>query len=111
AATEMANVHVLGQTRVGTADGVEIKGQQVSLTTPLEMDLGLQAAADEVLISATSGGSRVPLLTAHKVGSGRILVLNVRTFSWGDGKGTWLLAPQQLGLPEIPQALADELRR
>jgi hypothetical protein len=111
AATEMAGVHVLGQTRIGTADGVEIKGQQVSLTTPLEMDLGLEAPAGEVLISASSGDNRVPLLTSHKVGSGRILVLNVRTFSWGDGRGTWLLAPKELGLQEIPQALADALRR
>ena len=38
-------------------------------------------------------------------------VLNVRTFSWGDGRGTWLLAPKELGLQEIPQALADALRR
>ena len=25
--------------------------------------------------------------------------------------GTWLLAPKELGLQEIPQSLADELRR
>jgi hypothetical protein len=51
------------------------------------------------------------LLTRRVAGRGEVWVLNVRTFSAQDFQGTGerLLAPRQLGLPRIPQALADLL--
>ena len=40
------------------------------------------------------------------------MVLNVRTFSDSDfGPGEYLLAPRKLGLPRIPQSVADTIRR
>jgi hypothetical protein len=62
-------------------------------------------------MSAGVGERPVPFLTSRAVGRGRILVMNVRTFSEDDfGKaGEYLLAPKALGLPKIPQLVADIL--
>jgi hypothetical protein len=59
-----------------------------------------------------TGSCSVPLLTSHRSYGGRVLVLNVRTFSAADyrGSGEWLLPPQRRGLPEIPPDLANRLR-
>jgi len=51
-------------------------------------------------MSARVGERQIPFLTFRAVGRGRILVMNVRTFSEDDfGKaGEYLLAPKALGL-------------
>jgi len=99
-AAEMAGVAVPGRQQRGTAGKIELKGKQVNLTTPLEIDLGLESPADAVLIWALAGDRRVPFLTSRVTGGGRILVLNVMVTSRGGDNG----------LPGIPQVLADELR-
>ena len=106
AAAEMAGVSIPGKPQRGTAGSVEIEGKQVKLTTPLEIDPGLESPADKVLISASGhpvprvGDRRIPLLTSRATGGGHVLVLNVAAYSRGGDKG----------LAGIPQALADKLR-
>ena len=94
------------------ADSAEISGNRVALAPPLEIDAALTADSSEVRIAVISAGHKIPLLTRKPERKGEILVLNVMTFSDKDfGKGgEWLLAPRQLGLPKIPQSLADAIR-
>lgn len=91
---------------------VQIAGDPLALDVPLELDAAVEADGCEVPVLAATEGRQVPFLTRKAVGRGQVLVLNVRTFSEQDfGKnGEWLLAPKQLGLPRIPQALADTIR-
>jgi hypothetical protein len=62
---------------------------------------------------ASSGGRKIPYLVTRKYGRGTVMVWNVRTFSEADYQKTQerLLAPAKLGLPEMPRALADDLRQ
>lgn len=78
----------------------------------IEIEGGLQATAAEAMIEVESNGRTVPLLTRRRSGGGTVFVLNIRTFSDADyrGSGEWLLPPQQLGWSDVPQALADRLR-
>ena len=111
-AAEMAGVGVSGEAQPGAASEVEFGGRRLTLDTPLEVDLGLTSAAAAVRVTASTSGRRVPLVTAHAQGAGRVLVWNVRTFSEQDflEGSERLLAPKPLGLPEMPRALVDELR-
>jgi len=102
----LAGVKVSEKLQSGAADAVGVGGQKLSLTKPLEIDAGLEAPRGIVKLSAFANGSPVPLLTSRKSGRGRILVANFITFVTGFS----FAAPKELGLPEIPQALADVLR-
>jgi hypothetical protein len=84
----------------------------VKLDVPLEVDLGLAAPRDNVSLWAVSGGRKIPYLVTRKHGRGTVMVWNVRTFNEADYEKTneRLLAPAKLGLPEMPRALADDLR-
>ena len=95
-----------------TATTVRIGNSELSLPVPLETDASLKATGSAVLICAGVGGRSVPLLTSCRSKGGHVLVLNVRTFSDDDYRGTdeRLLAPQRRGLPELPQELADRVR-
>jgi hypothetical protein len=75
--------------------------------------MGIRADGARVKMEALVDGKTVPFLSSHKQGRGRILTLNVRTFSEADFKavGEWLLAPLPRGLPEIPSEVADALRK
>jgi len=81
------------------------------LATPVELDLGVSAAASLTRIAAAD--RRVPWLTSRRAGGGQVLVWNLRTFSEQDYEevGEVLLPPKKRGLPDLPQHLADELRR
>ena len=94
------------------ASALAIAGESVPLEAPLEVDGAMKADSCDVRIAADLPERGVPLLTRKVAGSGQLMVLNVRTFSEQDFRdtGEWLLAPKQLGLPVIPQALADALR-
>lgn len=110
-AARLAGVEVSAGTQPVATSEFEMAGTIVSLDTPLEMDGAVQAGACEVHIAATAMERRTPLLTRKAVGRGQLLLLNVRTFSEQDfGRSEWLLAPKQLGLPTIPQELADAIR-
>ncbi|MCX6622838.1 MAG: hypothetical protein NTY38_17585, partial [Acidobacteria bacterium] len=91
----------------GTAS--EVNG--TALTRPLEVDLSLKAEKN-VVLWATAAGRKVPYLISRRSGKGTILTWNVRTFNEADYAKTneRLLAPALLGLPELPQAVADAVR-
>jgi hypothetical protein len=94
------------------ARAIRTESESVDLPAPLELDAALKAAGCRVHLSAELSEGRVPFLTSQVVGRGRVLVLNVRTFSDSDfGKeGEYLLAPKRLGLPRMPQLVADRIR-
>ncbi len=84
----------------------------VATEMPVELGAVLKAAGCAVPVMAMLDGRAVPFLTRRAAGKGQVFVLNVRTFSEEDfgQQGEWLLAPRPLGLPRIPQPLADSLR-
>src|SRR6185295_14442409 len=95
-----------------SAGALRIGSESLALETPLEIDANLEADLCEIRASALVAARPVPLLTRRVEGRGEVWVLNVRTFSAQDFQGSVerLLAPRQLGLPRIPQALADLIR-
>jgi len=108
----LAGVELAPGAEPATATRFHISGNPVSADPPVELDAGLKSAGCTVPVTATTAERSVPFLTRHPKGRGQVFVLNVRTFSEADfGKhGEWLLAPRPLGLPAIPQPLADALR-
>ncbi len=113
AGEELAGVKV-GPAPIPSATlDLRVAGRTVPQDVPLEIDQALQTAGAETLIALGADGGAGPWLTTRRVGAGRLLVLNVRTFSAADfGRlGEWLLAPLPRGLSRLPQAVADELRR
>ena len=111
-AGRLAGVVVESTPRPGFTREVRISRSPLTLDTPVELDEGVNLDGCEVQVAATVEGRQLPLLTRKPVKRGQVLVLNVRTFSEQDFRdtGEWLLAPKQLGLPRIPQLLADTLR-
>jgi len=110
-AKDLAGVD-LGPTAPSSALDVQLGGLTIPLNQPLQLDASLRATASTVRIGTGVGGASVPWLTRRQAGRGQVVVLNVRTFSEADFRetGEWLLAPKELGLPEIPPTLADALR-
>ncbi len=94
------------------ADQFQIGAATATAQRPVDLGARLQSTDSAVLITAKVGDQTQPFLTRRAVSKGQVFVLNVRTFSTEDfGKtGEWLLSPQLLGLPVIPQNLADALR-
>ena len=103
--SDLAGVTVSAELQASSADAAEVGGRRLSLTKPLEIDAGLEAPPELVRLCAFVNDRRAPLLTERKTGGGRILVANFVTFAGGAS-----LAPKELGLPEIPQEIADALR-
>jgi hypothetical protein len=108
---ELAGVE-LGPAAPSAALDVQLGTLTVPLAKPLQIDAALRAPTGVVRIGTGVTGTSVPWLTQRQVGRGQVVVLNLRTFSEADFRetGEWLLAPKELGLPEIPQPLADALR-
>lgn len=113
AGEEFATAATSGEVRAGTVSEVVLGSGPVKLGVPLEVDLGLAAPRDNVSLWAVSGGRKIPYLVTRKYGRGTVMVWNVRTFNEADYEKTKerLLAPAKLGLPEMPRALADDLRQ
>ncbi len=113
AAAGLAGVELGPVSQPATASRVQIAGDSVALEVPLELDGAARAANCEVCVTALCEQSPALFLTRKAVGSGQLMVLNVRTFTEQDfrGAGEWLLAPRRLGLPQIPQPLADTIRK
>ncbi len=86
--------------------------QTLALTVPVDVDAGLRVTTGRLRAVAMVAGKPVPWLVEQPVGAGRVWVWNVRTFSDADFRATgeWLLAPRALGLPVLPQPVADALR-
>lgn len=110
---QLAGVETGPGSEAASAKTMRVEGESVDLVAPLEVDAALKAGDCQVQMSAGLGERQVPFLTSRAVGRGHILVLNVRTFSDSDfGKeGEYLLAPRKLGLPKLPQLVADAIRR
>jgi hypothetical protein len=113
AGEEFASAATSPEVSADTTTEVAIESGPVKLDTPLEIDLGLASPRDNVKLWAVSGGRKVPYLVARKYGRGTVMVWNVRTFNEADYSKTneRLLAPDKRGLPEMPRALADDLRK
>lgn len=109
----LAGLEIAAQPQPASTSEVRASGKPVSLIEPLQLDAGAKVAGCETLVEAVVDGTKVPWLTRQSVGRGQLVLLNVRTFSEADfgASGEWLLPPAELGLPRIPQALADTLRR
>lgn len=112
AAGELAGVAVGAASEPVAAQAVWLGEARLALPVPLDVDASLRAGETRVRIAALWDNREVPLLTEKAVERGRVLVLNVRTFSEQDFRdsGEWLLAPKPRGLSAIPQPLADSLR-
>ena len=113
AAAELAGVRITGSSEPLLAAAIHVEsGDTVALDRPLDIDGGVVALQSQVLLTATTATRSIPFLASRPVGPGKLLLLNVRTFSEQDFReaGEWLLAPKALGLPVIPEALANRLR-
>jgi hypothetical protein len=113
AASELAGVKA-GQASVpATTQEALIGRTRISLPMPLEVDAALKAVRSRAVVRVNVAGRSLPFLTSRQWGGGRVLVLNVRTFSEPDFREAqeWLLAPKRRGLSELPQELADPLRQ
>jgi hypothetical protein len=83
---------------------------ETMLTRPMDLEAMIDVVDADVILEAVSEGKRVPFLTKSKASG--IYVLNTHTFSEADFEavGEVLLCPRQLGLLNIPQSWANELR-
>lgn len=112
-ASALVGVEVGPESSPAAASEFPIAGKHLKLEEAVELDASAQSGKCETLVAATVDGRVVPFLTSTPAGRGRVMVLNVRTFSEQDFRaiGEWLLTPKDLGLTRIPQELADALRR
>lgn len=94
-----------------SATQVLADGNAVQLTRPLDLEAEYKATNAEVLSEAIVNNTPVPFLT--KSADSQIYVLNSHTFSEADFEavGEVLLCPRPLGLLDIPQSVANVLRR
>jgi len=107
-AQEIAGAVAMGQSGLGRL-------REPGATTnraAVELDSSLTLTTARVLFEADCNGIGVPLLTHKQVGAGQVLVLNMRSFSDTDYRGTgeYLLPPSELGWTRVPQQLLDPLR-
>jgi hypothetical protein len=93
-----------------SADTILESDIETTLTRPLDLEAMIGFGDAEILLEAIVGDEKVPFLTKSK--NGEIYVLNTHTFSEDDFEavGEVLLCPRQLGLLDIPQSWANELR-
>lgn len=113
AAQQLGGVAVEASSSPATVAAIRIGSKSHVLTRPLEVDTALSVKGARVRLHGTTTAGTVPVLLERSEGRGRVLVFNTRTFSEEDfrSEGEWLLSPKQRGLPELPQVVADELRR
>ncbi|MCL4177978.1 MAG: hypothetical protein KJ072_09600 [Verrucomicrobia bacterium] len=113
AAARMAGLRITPASQPRSATAVNLGETKASIHPSLEVDGGIALHDAKPLLSVETADGSLPFLTTRNVGAGRLLTLNVRTFSEQDFReaGEWLLAPKPLGLPTIPAALANELRK
>jgi hypothetical protein len=110
---ELAGVRVFSTAQPAKAAEAMWNGSSVALAAPLDVEREIRERGATVLLRARVDASQVPLVTLRSIDKGRVMVWNLRTFSETDFQkvGEMLLAPQPLALSEIPEALANQLRR
>jgi hypothetical protein len=112
-AAALAGVRVDPSRNPTLADRLELGSAEVKLASSLQIDAGVHVLQTRSQITAGSLPTRVPVLTTKRQARGRVLVLNLRTFSESDfgAFGEWLLAPSPLGVSELPPALCGAIRQ
>jgi hypothetical protein len=112
-AQRLAGVAVGGAPVPGVAEDIRSGSSRWTLSRPVEVDTSVVVKNARVRMSGQTRNGEVPVLVERRQGGGRILVLDTRTFSEEDfrSEGEWLLSPKPRGLSELPQGVADELRR
>jgi len=95
------------------AEAVTFNATQTPIDPPLNVASGPDAAVSTALLNANVNGEPVPFLTHSNIGRGQLHVLNTYTYTQEDfdAVNEVLLAPQPLGLMNIPQEWADTIRR
>jgi hypothetical protein len=109
---DLAGVQLLRSGPV-QAESIRSNGQSIAVTPALKLGAELAAGAADALLEAESLNGPMPFLTECKAGSGRLLVLNVHTYSQAefDAVGEVLLSPAQLGLLALPEEWLNLIRR
>jgi hypothetical protein len=89
-------VEVTSDGRPTQATGWSWNGRAEALPIPVDVDAGLSAPRAAIRIEVRAGERALPWLTEASMAGGRLLVLNIRTFSEADfrASGEWLLAPE-----------------
>jgi hypothetical protein len=110
-AAQLAGVSCGAEVSPVETTSVRIGRKAVALPAPLQMD-GAVTSIVARMRAETTDSKPLPLLTTHRASGGRVLVLNVRTFSEEDFKSVreWLLPPLPRGLSDVPMELAMLLR-
>jgi hypothetical protein len=95
------------------AERIQVKEGSAWIEPGLRLHADLEPGVAKVILAAEVNGRSVPFLTEHSVDNCRIVVLNTHTYSQEDfdAVGEVLLPPTPLGLLEIPEVWAGELRR
>jgi hypothetical protein len=109
---QLAGVKAGAEPQPGLATAVEFDNLYFP-TAPLEIDRAVTITDAKVVAQAVEGDVRQPLLTMRAVGTGQVLLWNLRTFTEQDFQktGEWLLAPQPLGLPHLARPVIDMIRK
>lgn len=112
AAVQLAGVEAGSNSAAASVRSIGIGAETVELTAPLQLDSALQSTASHVILKARLDDRWIPVLTSKPVGRGRVLVLNIRTFSDADFERgqEYLLSPEPLGWPKLPATVADVIR-
>jgi hypothetical protein len=95
------------------ADAVSFNGETMPIDPPLNLAPGPDSAVSITLLNADVNGDPVPFLTRANIGRGQLHVLNTYTYTQDDfdAVNEVLLAPQPLGMMNIPKEWADTIRR
>jgi len=95
------------------AEAIIFNGERIPVDPPLNLAKGPDSAAAVSLLTAFDGRDAVPFLTRATVGKGTVHVLNTYTYTQEDfdAVGEVLLAPQPLGLMNVPPEWAGTIRR
>ncbi len=101
------------QADLSKAETISFNSERIPIDPPLNLAKGPDSGAAVSLLTAFDDDGAVPFLTRATVGNGTVHVLNTYTYTQEDfdAVGEVLLAPQPLGLMNIPDDWAGTIRR
>ncbi|MBL7646270.1 MAG: hypothetical protein JNK74_08800 [Candidatus Hydrogenedentes bacterium] len=93
-------------------ESVLLDGAAVEVPRGLDLAGRIAPEAADVLLEALVDGQKVPYLTTHAVGAGRLSVLNIQMFTQADfdAVNEVLLSPRNLGMLDMPRPWARTIR-
>jgi hypothetical protein len=93
-------------------ESVLLDGAAVEVPRGLDLAGRIAPEAADVLLEALVDGQKVPYLTTHAVGAGRLSVLNIHMFTQADfdAVNEVLLSPRNLGMLDMPKPWARAIR-